>query len=812
MLRLKLLGVPSLERDGELLGGRAAQRHRIALLALLALAPGRRLGRDTLIATLWPESDAERGRNLLKVATYVLRSSLGADALVSAGDELRLDPELVVVDVADFEAALERGEHARAAALHERPFLDGFFLPEAPEFAHWVDGERARLAAGHRRALEALATEAEAAGDHEAAVDWWRRRAVADPYDSRVALRLMAALDASGNRAGALQHAAVHGRLLQAEFGVASAPEVEAEAERLRRAPAPASPRRPMVERVAATAAAPVDEPVDEPVAGPVVEPAVGSTVDPAAEPPATEPVPLAGPTAVAAAMASTIAPRTPEAAPPAEAQPRPSRWRLRPAALVALLVVLALGAFLLLRPRATAPEGSIVVLPFVNLSADPAQEYFSDGLTEEVIARLAAVPGLTVISRTSAMRYKGTTRSLPAIADELGVDHVLEGSVRRQDGRARITAQLVDARTDEHLWAESYEHELGDVFRVQEQIAHEVARALALTIGDRTRRLLARRGTADSAALEHYRRARFEWNTRTREGHEQAIAHLEEAIARDSGYADAYAALADVYLTGFQIGLLDLTEEETYSRITWAAERALALDDESADAHTAFAIALWWQRNWPGAERELRRALDLNPGHATARSWYSLLLRGMGRGEDAIRESGRAAELDPFGLVVAYNHAWQCYLARDYDRAREQFRRTLDIGPYPSAWRGLGFALAQLGMPDSAVAAVRQAIALAPHRTDFLADLALVEALAGRPAEARAALARAWAAPLEPFNVARAHAALGEADSAFAWLERSNWRWPHRATRDDPVLDPLRADPRFARLSERIEREMGLR
>ena len=801
MLRLKLLGVPSLERDGELLGGRAAQRHRIALLALLALAPGRRLGRDTLIATLWPESDAERGRNLLKVATYVLRSSLGADALVSAGDELRLDPELVAVDVAEFEAALEAGEYARATALHERPFLDGFFLPEAPEFAHWVDGERARLAAGHRRALEALAAGAEAAGDHGAAVDWWRRRAVADPYDSRVALRLMAALDAAGNRAGALQHAAVHQQLLQAEFGVASAPEVEAEAERLRRAPAatpaPARPTPPVV----GPAAAPAVEPVGEPPAEPPAIPAS----------PRHEPDAPATPTAVAAAMASTMT-VGPAAATTAGAPPQPRRRRGRLAALALLLVVAALGAFLYFRPRPAEPEGSIVVLPFVNLSADPAQEYFSDGLTEEVIARLAAVPGLTVISRTSAMRYKGTTTPLPAIADELGVHHVLEGSVRRQDGRVRITAQLVDARTDEHLWAESYEHELGDEFRVQERIAHEVARALALTIGDRTRRLLARRGTADSAALEHYRRARFEWNTRTREGHEQAIAHLDAAIERDSGYADAYAALADVYLTGFQIGLLDISEEEAYSRITWAAERALALDDESADAHTAFAVALWWQRNWPGAERELHRALDLNPGHATARSWYSLLLRGMGRGEEAIRESARAAELDPFGLVVAYNHAWQHYLERDYGRAVAQFRRTLDIGPYPSAWRGLGFALAQQGQPDSAVAAVRQAIALAPHRTDFLADLALVEALAGRPAEARAALARAKAGPMEPFNVARAHAALGEADSAFAWLERSNWRWPHRATRDDPVLDPLRADPRFGRLSARIEREVGLR
>src|SRR5688572_4499973 len=200
MFQLKLFGVPTLERDGAVVTGRASQRHKLALLALLALAPGRRFTRDKLIAYLWPESDPERGRNLLKVSTYVIRSALGEDTLVSSGDELRLNTDLIQVDVAEFEIALEQADFERAVSLCQGPLLDGFFLPDAPEFEHWVDRERDRIAAGYRKALEGLADSAANAGDLSKAVEWWKLRAVQDPYDSRVALRLMQALDASGNR------------------------------------------------------------------------------------------------------------------------------------------------------------------------------------------------------------------------------------------------------------------------------------------------------------------------------------------------------------------------------------------------------------------------------------------------------------------------------------------------------------------------------------------------------------------------------------------------------------------------------------
>jgi TolB-like protein/Tfp pilus assembly protein PilF len=461
--------------------------------------------------------------------------------------------------------------------------------------------------------------------------------------------------------------------------------------------------------------------------------------------------------------------------------------------------------------PRGADPEPSVVVLPFENLSADPANDYFGNGLTDEIITRLSAIEGLKVISRTSAMHYRESTKSLRQIAGELKVAHVVEGSVRQSDGRLRITAQLIDGRDDKHLWAENYDYDLKDVFRVQEEIAWEVVRALEVKLGERERRLLVRQGTRDPEAYQLYRRGRSLWSLRTKESHEQALEYYRRAIERDSSYADPYAGIADAYLTAYQHNLSSLSAAEAYSRLKWAAERALALDDESADAHASFAITLWWQRNWPGAERELRRTLELNPGHG-ARGWLSLLLAGLGRSEEALREARRINERDPFVATARDVYGQQCYLARKYDCAIEQYRRSLEIDPsWANAYAGLGLAYARTGQSNDAISVVKKAVELGPQRTDFLADLAYVHALAGHRQDALGILDRAKRQPREGFSIARAYVALGEPDSAFAWLERSSWQWPHRAVRSDPALDPLRSDPRFTELSARIEREMGL-
>ena len=750
MFYLKLFGSPTLEAESTTLTGRPVQRHRLALLALLALAPGRRLTRDKLIAYLWPERDGERGRNLLKQATYVLRGELGEQALLSENDELKLNVEAVEADVVQFEAALASSDFGRAVQLYRGPLLDGFFLTDAPEFEQWVEQERARCAQAYASALETLAVAAEAERDFGQAVEWWKRAAAHNPHDSRVAARLIQALAASGSRALALQHAAIHQHLLEQEFGIEPPAEITQLVEALRKRSEP----RP-------------------------------------------QPVP------------ATSKGDTPPTIAPVFAARRP-RWRSRLVATSAGIMVLAAFAWAV-RPRAADPAPSVAVLPFVNLSADSGNAWFSDGLTEEIITQLSLVDGLKVISRTSSMHYKGSKKPLREIADELGVVHVLEGSVRRDSTGIRITAQLIDARNDHHVWAQNFEFALDDGLRAQEQIARAVTRALELQLQQPTE--FAGIGTGDPVAHDFYRRGRYFWNMRTREAHEQAVTNFQRAIEHDSSFADAWGALANTYITGYQLGYSRLSEEETYSRMKWAAERAIALNDKSAEAHTALSSVLWWQRNWPGAERELRRALELNPGEANTRSWHAQLLAGMGRLPEALIEIRRAHEQDPFAIIVTLNHGWICFLLKDYDCAAVQQRKAIETNQeWAPSFIQLAVTLAQQGLHEEARVAALRAAELAPRSSFVLADLALVYARAGRHADAREQLKRAKGNRPDAFKVARAHVALNEPDSALVWLERAPWQFTHRAVRWDPVLDPLRSDARFQQLVTRIDREMGMR
>ena len=752
MHQLKLFSSPTLASGDVVLTGRPVQRHRIALLSLLALSPGRRMSRDKLIAFLWPERDTESGRNLLKAATYVLRAELGERALLSENDGLRLNEQVVQTDAAAFEEDVARLDYERAVQWYRGSFLDGFFLSDAPEFEHWAEQERTRLANEYAGALEKLALAAEAALDFATAVERWKKRAAYDPYDARIALRLIQALDASGNPAAGIQHAAIHQRLTQEEFGIATNAELEAVVAQLRsRTPTPA----------AATSTAPEDA------------------------------IP---PTALL----------------PDRSPPRRSRW-LR--ALVPASVLLLLATFFLTaRSHSSGDEASIAVLPFANQSGDADDEYFSDGLTEEVIIRLSALDGLKVISRTSAMHYKLNRKPMRDVARELNVRHVLEGSVRRRGDVVRITAQLIDAEKDEHIWADSYDYSLHDSFYVQEQIARAVAEVLEVELGARQTRQLTRRGTNDAEAYELYRRSRFLWNTRTPKAHEQAAQYLRHAIAADPRYADAYALLGQIYATSHQLGFSTIPEAEVYARITASAEHALALDDASADAHTALAVVFWYQRNWQGVEREMRRAIELNPGNADARTWYSLLLGGMGRLDEALAQARRAYEVDPFALVISLDVGWACYLLRDYTCAADQFRRTLELNPsWGLTYMRHGMTLAQAGRLSAAVDTLRRGLEQAPNYVDLQLSLAYAYALADSASAARELLERAKTRA-RGIGPAFVHIALNEPDSAFAWLDRADWRFAWTATLYDPALDPLRHDPRFVQLAARVRHEMGLR
>lgn len=780
MFTLRLLGGLSLEDDEGVVTGRAAQKRRLALLALLATAPSRTLTRDKLIGYLWPESETEQARHLLSVALYELRKALGEEVLVSRGDEVCLE-EGLRTDLEALDEALAVGEAERAAALYAGPFLDGFFLSDAPEFERWADAGRDRWARRHQAALETLAGERAAAGDVHGAVEAWRRLAALDPYNSRFAAGLVRALAAAGDRAGALQHARIHEVLLREEFGAEPDPELTALVGRLRTEPEGAAP--------------PADS--DQPSAVSNPPPAAAGPVP---GPPAEVGIPL---------------PDADGRRPTADSVPPQRRPRPLPAAL-AILVAVVVGIWAAWSydwGRLRGDRGSIAVLPFTDLSPARDHEYFSDGLAEEIINALAQVEELRVAARTSSFAFKERSLDVREVGEALGVGTVLEGSVRRSGDRLRVTARLVDVEDGYGLWEESYEREMDDVFRVQDEIARSVVAALRgeLSGSDTTR--LARAPTSDPEAYNLYLQGRYHWYRRTGEGFRQAISFFERAVARDPTYALAYVGLGDVYslLGASDYGVLP--PNRAFPRAKEALGRALRLDPESAEAHAALGnVLMTYDWDWRGAEREFRRALALNPGYAPARHWYALDLLVMGRHEDALREVRRARELEPLSLVMSTGMARVLYFTRDYPAAETEYRRALAMdSTFVTARLGLGLTLLQRGDPAGALAEYRAALRFLGGSQPVVSTLiAHASAVAGRTAEARQALAaleRETAARyVPPEYLALARLGLGERDAALALLEQAhaNRSGAMAFLGVEPLLDPLRSDPRFVALMRR--------
>ena len=488
MLLLRLLGGPSLSGNGSTLTGPAMQRHRLALLALLASSQSRPQSRDKLVAWLWPERDVEHARNLLNQGVHALRRAIGEAGIISIQNELRLDLTAVACDVVAFEDASAAGELERAISLYTGPFLDGFHLPGASEFEHWADGERDRLRRSYSRSLERLAQAAEERREWGSAVERWRGLVSEEPYDARVTLRLMRALESAGDRAGALQQARLHTLLLQQEFESGPDPDVVALAGRLRTEPANGDGRK--IARVTADQFPPLAE------------------LTPArAEPPSAF---------------------------PSKRKPGSARW-LWPTLAAVFALGLASLAWWTARTSEGAFEGppqatSIAVLPFVNMSPDGANEYFSDGMTEEIITALSKVQGLRVAARTSAFAFKGKSESVSEIGRQLRVGTVLEGSVRRAGDRLRITAQLINVKDGYHLWAEAYDRDLRDVFAVQGEIAQAIVGALRVKLSGEGAAMVVR-PTADLTAYDLYLKGRHALNQRTGASLLQAVDYFDQAI-----------------------------------------------------------------------------------------------------------------------------------------------------------------------------------------------------------------------------------------------------------------------------------------
>jgi TolB-like protein len=460
---------------------------------------------------------------------------------------------------------------------------------------------------------------------------------------------------------------------------------------------------------------------------------------------------------------------------------------------------------------RRTGRIRSLAVLPLVHLSGDPEQEYFADGMTEALITDLAQIRDLRVVSRTSAMQFKGARKPLPEIARALQVEAIVEGTVARHGDRVRITAQLIDVAADRHLWARSYERDLRDVLALQGEVARAIAGEIRVQIEPTVEARLVRERRVEPRAFEAYLRGRFHWNRRTEDGIRRGIEYLREAIERDPLYAPAYAGLAQAYDT---LGSYNfLPPAEAFSLARDAVTRALDLDESLPEAHVALGGVLQshlW--DWPRAEGEFLRALELDPAHAGAHHWYSDFLSAMARHDEAVACARRAAELDPLNLAINMTLGAAYFYARRYEEAMEQQRRTLELDPtFAPAHRSTGGALEQLGRYDEAIEEYRKGAALS---TDLSATslLAHTYAVAGRVDEARRLLGELEAAAADryvsPYSLAAVYTGLGETERAFELLNRAfdtrdrGMGWIRVA----PRFDPLRADPRFTDLLRRMQ------
>jgi serine/threonine-protein kinase len=458
-------------------------------------------------------------------------------------------------------------------------------------------------------------------------------------------------------------------------------------------------------------------------------------------------------------------------------------------------------------QPRAA----SVAVLPFLNLSADPENEFFTDGITEDVIAQLSKIRSLKVISRTSVMPFKKREQSLREIGARLDVATLLEGSVRRAGSRVRIVAQLIDAETDRHLWAETYDRDLTDIFAIQTDVALQIAAALEAELSSEERSRIRKPPTDDVQAYQLYLLGKHCLVRWTEEGIEQGLKHLEQAIARDPNYALAYATIGFAY-TENAIGVAGtLPPDEAFRQAKAAVAKALELDSGLAEAHAVLAhLKVACDYDWTGAEAEYKRAIELDPNSGVAYDSYSLMLSALERYDEAIEMHGRAHELDP--LAHRMDTATILLRAGRYDEALGSVTRVLEVEPhFALAHATLGWAYYLKGMPDQGILALQQALSLSPDSTLYLAQLGQAFALVGRTEEAREVLRqldeRSRQRYVSPYHVAYVYTGLGEHERAMDFLERA---YQERAggifgVRGSFLFAPLRGHPRFQALLRKM-------
>ena len=491
-----------------------------------------------------------------------------------------------------------------------------------------------------------------------------------------------------------------------------------------------------------------------------------------------------------------------------------PSRWRSRWVVVLAVFVIAALAPGIAamwnrwLAGSTIDPIRAIAVLPLRNLSGDPEQEYFADGMTEAIINDLASFSALRVVSHQSMIRYKRSAKTVPEIARELGVDGVIEGSITPTDGRIRLTVRLLHGRNDRQLWAASYDRRLDDVLSLQAKLAREVAEVVKLAVSEQERAALADRRSVEPEAYDLYLRSR---QCLTRREFRKSLEYSDRAITKDPTFAVAYAGMAQTYAValGGDLG----PPSDMHPRLKAAARKALELDPRLIDAHLALAATtLAHEWNWQEGERALRRILERNPNNETAQLWYAWLLVGLGRHTEALALHERALAADP--LSPNNNSVFAASLRQvgRYRDAADRYQRILERDPH-FAWahRGLGWTYLEMGMDEKGLSALEEAARLAPDNASIMASLGHAYGRRGRDAEAKAVLWHleelAYGRYTSPVFMAMIHAGLGERDAAFGRLEEAYRERDPILTRVkvDPLLQPLRTDPRFSHLVQRM-------
>ena len=482
--------------------------------------------------------------------------------------------------------------------------------------------------------------------------------------------------------------------------------------------------------------------------------------------------------------------------------------------AVIVLLAVVAgavaLGLYLHARNTEVAIE-SIAVLPFVNQNNDPETEYLSDGLTDSIINSLTQLTDLKVIARSSVFRYKGKQTDPIAVANELGVRAVLTGRIMQRGDRLTIGVELIDARDNKQLWGEQYERKLSDLLALQHEVAEEITSNLRLKLSGVEQERMAKHYTENTDAYQLYLKGRFYWNKRTGESIKKAIEYFDQAIEKDPAYALAYVGLADCYV----VPANPQPPSEKMPKARAAAMRALELDERLAEAHTALArVLVVYDWNWAGAEKEFKRAIELNPRYAGAHQWYGGYLEMLGRRDESLAERRQALELDPLSLAVNFELAMAFYYAREYDKAIQQFQKTLQLDPnFPLVHAHLPAAYEQKGMYDEAIAGFQKGTALrgGTEWSFSMSGLGHVYAVSGKKAEARVVLDELLLISRQEYvpadSIALVYAGLGEKDQAFAWLEKAYEEHAFKMAwlKVEPQWDSLRSDPRFADLVRRV-------